>query len=76
LEPLIGSTALYRADVSWNTYLWGGSPPLEHRPPLRVQSLLRELGPRTLACSGREFKLPWREAGPPYHHDDKVDSDQ
>ena len=24
----------------------------------------------------REFKLPWREAGPPDHHDDKVDSDQ
>ena len=24
----------------------------------------------------REFKLPWREAGPPYHHDDKVDSEQ
>jgi len=24
----------------------------------------------------REFKLPWREAGPPNHHDDKVDSDQ
>jgi len=24
----------------------------------------------------REFKLPWREAGPPHHHDDKVDSDQ
>ena len=23
----------------------------------------------------REFKLPWREAGPPNHHDDKVDSD-
>jgi len=23
-----------------------------------------------------EFKLPWREAGPPKHHDDKVDSDQ
>ena len=22
-----------------------------------------------------EFKLPWREAGPPNHHDDKVDSD-
>ena len=20
----------------------------------------------------REFKLPWREAGPPNHHDDKV----
>ena len=23
-----------------------------------------------------EFKLPWREAGPPNHHDDKVDSDE
>ena len=22
------------------------------------------------------FKLPWREAGPPDQHDDKVDSDQ
>ena len=24
----------------------------------------------------REFKIPWREAGPPDHHDDEVDSDQ
>ena len=24
----------------------------------------------------RELKLPWREAGPPNHHNDKVDSDQ
>ena len=24
----------------------------------------------------REFLLPWREAGPPNHDDDKVDSDQ
>jgi len=24
----------------------------------------------------REFKHTWREAGPPNHHDDKVDSDQ
>ena len=24
----------------------------------------------------REFKLRWREAGPPYDHDDKVDLDQ
>ena len=24
----------------------------------------------------REFKPPWREAGPPNHHDEKVDSDQ
>ena len=31
-------------------------------------------------CSGvavkRKFNLPWREAGPPNHHDDKVDSNQ
>ena len=24
----------------------------------------------------RDSKLPWREAGPPNHHDDTVDSDQ
>ena len=24
----------------------------------------------------KEFKLPWREAGPPNHLDDKVDPDQ
>ena len=24
----------------------------------------------------RKFKLPWREAGPPNHLNDKVDSDQ
>ena len=29
-----------------------------------------------MATWKREFKLPWREAGPPNHHDDKVDSDQ
>ena len=29
-----------------------------------------------VATCKREFKLPWREAGPPNHHDDKVGSDQ
>ena len=24
----------------------------------------------------REFSLPWREASPPNHHDDEMDSDQ
>ena len=28
------------------------------------------------ATWNREFKLPWREAGPPNYLDDKVDSDQ
>ena len=31
---------------------------------------------RCKATWKREFKLSWREAGPPNHHDDKVDSDQ
>ena len=31
---------------------------------------------RCKATWKRESKLPWREAGPPNHHDDKVDSDQ
>ena len=29
-----------------------------------------------MATRKREFKLPWREAGPPSHFDDRVDSDQ
>ena len=33
-------------------------------------------GGRCKATWKREFKLPWRKAGPPNHHDDKVDSDQ
>ena len=31
---------------------------------------------RCKATWKREFTLPWREAGPPSHHDDNVDSDQ
>jgi len=30
---------------------------------------------RCKATWKREFKLPWREAGPPNHHKDEVDSD-
>ena len=41
----------------------------EGAPPL----ILVEL---ELLAWQREFKLPWREAGPPNHHDEKVDSDQ
>ena len=31
---------------------------------------------RRKATWKREFKLPWREAGPPNRYDDEVDSDQ
>ena len=40
---------------------------------------LPEVGPWEGRCKAtwkREFKPPWREAGPPNHHDDKEDSDQ
>jgi hypothetical protein len=29
-----------------------------------------------MATWSKEFKLPWREAGPPNHYDDEVDLDQ
>ena len=53
--------------------------------------LPREVDAREVDCHGhveglgktrckapwnREFEFPWREAGPPNHHDDQVDSDQ
>ena len=31
---------------------------------------------RCKATLKREFKLPWREAGPPNYYNDEVDSDQ
>ena len=36
----------------------------------------RLVGPALRAGGCAEHKLPWREAGLPDHHDDKVDSDQ
>ena len=36
----------------------------------------QQVCPAFKATWKRSFKLPWREAGPPHHHDDKVDSDQ
>ena len=42
---------------------------------LSVPKLEEELGKWEVRWK-REFKFSWREAGPPNHHDDKVDSDQ
>jgi len=40
-------------------------------PPLMNEDMIPPF------CSPqRGFKLPWREAGPPNHHDETVDSDQ
>jgi len=51
---------------------------LEALFPAGVWQLMRvvHLGWSTYHARKREFKLPWREAGPPNHHDDTVDSDQ
>ena len=44
-------------------WTWNGGNTAE----AREQAVTREVG---------RGKLPWREAGPPNHHDDKVDSGQ
>ena len=36
----------------------------------------QDVGVQPFVLRKREIKLPWREAGPPNHHVDKVDSDQ
>ena len=43
--------------------------------PIKCLGKDGEIGLMVLDWKG-EFKLPWREAGPPHHHDDKADSDQ
>jgi len=48
---------------------WPRAPPASFSPPPA----------RKVECKAtwqREFKLPWCQAGPPNHHDDKVVSDQ
>jgi len=54
---------------------------LVYEDNMRVAQLRMEVvGPdsegRCKATWKRKSKLPGREAGPPNHHDDKVDSDQ
>ena len=54
-----------------------GDLPLRSRRPLGDLLLGERLkSPGVPGVGSREFKLPWREAGPPNHDDDKVDSDQ
>ena len=68
--------------VSWeDADTAGGEEPVQDALPERAGKgcfLARNPQPegRCKATWKREFKLPWREAGPPNHHDDKVDSDQ
>ena len=76
-------TGVFRSEATANP---PGSPYLAARGCF-LQGLLRASRPncrrerqlqafRCKATWKRELKLPWREVGPPYHHDDKVDSDQ
>ena len=58
--------------------------PTPSRSPVFKRGIEKNNGNRTLSsvpftCRALllwELKLPWREAGPPNHHDDKADSDQ
>ena len=49
-------------------------PPDEVREALAV-ACKHSMSTREKAAWKTEFKLPWCEAGPPNHRDDKVDSD-
>ena len=57
---------------------------VDGRSTLKVSFWVRGINPLTygrnmdgaVVLGIREFKLPWREAGPINHHDDIVDSDQ
>ena len=69
--------------LAWHWSHWPGRLVNRVRRRVRVPARCRQ-GSRGRCCWGRrrrsrpwerEFKLPWREAGPPNHHDDKVDSD-
>ena len=48
----------------------------ETKPCERAKECEEDFEGRCRATWKREFKLPWREAGPLNDHDDKVDSDQ
>jgi len=52
----------------------GGVPSVQKK--LRSAAGTSANSARVFAAWKREFKLPWREAGLPNHHDDEVDSDQ
>ena len=52
-----------------------GHDQLEDASPVAVALSLR-VEARCQTTWKRESKIPWREAGSPYHHEDSVDSDQ
>ena len=78
----VGSTGATVGSTSGGTtQLWWVVPP---DSAVRVRPVQKCVCPNSRTamsisssvCLERDFKLPWREAGPPDHQDDKVDSDQ
>jgi len=67
-------------DVHDKSLYIGAGRGLDPQPStLPTSRWIHESGYHERRCKAtwiREFKLPWREAGPPNHRDDKVDSDQ
>jgi len=71
----IGSLLSYLRLLTGPTFSWRKDCPVElflSRSQVSVKAEEAQEG-RCKATWKREFKLPWREAGPPNHHDDKVD---
>ena len=70
-----GSHSVLRAWESGSGFgVWGWGFGVETKTVFTTESVSARH--RWEADWKREIKLPWREASPPNHHDDKVDSDQ
>ena len=67
---------------NWEAFSYQRGTPVQIKEGLRTRAqtigLIPEavVGESVALVQKREFKLPWREAGPPNHHDDNADSDQ
>ena len=55
---------------------WTGLAPWEFEFPFPGAAGAGRLDSGAGRAPRTEFKLPWRDAGPPNHLDDRVDSDQ
>jgi len=72
-----GLRSTYNVDLSppiTRTYREGVGVAVELGVLCLLLLVLCLVGVRERLFREREFKLPWREAGPPNHLDDKVDS--
>ena len=74
LSRTLGSENRISRTATWGFVGNYYTPTAAFFPVLKGRYL--ELKGRYKATWKTKYKLPWREAGPPDHHDDKVVSDQ